>query len=94
MVELFSPQRPLKPKRRGKRKPKPQVEGEGGRTRVKTKDRGREEKRRRGEEKEKEREEERRGWRKGRGSDPLNSCVSVPGYRMSMWQVLILWCEW
>lgn len=51
VVELFSPRRPLKPKRRGKRKPKPQVGGEGGR-RMKEKDGGREEKRRRGEEKE------------------------------------------
>ena len=37
-----------------------------------------------------EMEEERRGWRKGMGSDSLDSCVSVSGYRMSMWRVLIL----
>ena len=90
VVELFSPRRPLKPKRRGKRKPKPQV-GEGGRRRMKEKDGGRQENRRRGEEKEEE--EERRGWRKGRGSHSLDSCASVSDYRMSMWRVLILWYE-
>ena len=61
VVELFSPRRPLKPKRRGKRKPKPQVGGRGGRRK-----RGREERREEKEErggggKRRERGEEERG---------------------------------